>query len=97
MIIRKKTKHKTVSKLKKELDDLVRKLFKLKYGDLPTCCCCGLTIGWFHPKTNPYGMQVGHYIGRGATIIRYYEDESEAVAFINFITTGNAQDVFESI
>ena len=31
------------------------------------------------------------------TIIRYYQDEDEAVAFINFITTCNAQDVLESI
>jgi len=31
------------------------------------------------------------------TIIRYYEDENEAVAFINFVTTCNAQDVLESI
>ena len=31
------------------------------------------------------------------TIIRYYQDEDEAVAFINFITTCSAQDVFESI
>jgi hypothetical protein len=31
------------------------------------------------------------------TIIRYYENEDEAVTFINFITTCNAQDVLESI
>lgn len=31
------------------------------------------------------------------TIIRYYEDEIEAVAFINFITTCNANDIFESV
>ena len=31
------------------------------------------------------------------TIIRYYENEDEAVTFINFITTCNAQDAFESI
>jgi hypothetical protein len=30
------------------------------------------------------------------TIIRYYEDESEAVAFINFITTCNPNDLIES-
>ena len=39
-------------------------------------------------------MIVSKYTGQ--TIIRYYEDESEAVAFINFITTCNAQHVFES-
>ena len=31
------------------------------------------------------------------TIIRYYEDEDDAVAFINFVTTCNAQHVFESV
>lgn len=31
------------------------------------------------------------------TIVRYYEDEIEAVAFINFITTCNAQHILESV
>jgi len=30
------------------------------------------------------------------TIIRYYQDEDEAVAFINFITTCNPNDLIES-
>ena len=30
------------------------------------------------------------------TIIRYYTSEEEAVSFINFITTCNAQDTFQS-
>lgn len=30
------------------------------------------------------------------TVIRYYTDEQEAVAFINFITTCNAQDIVQS-
>ena len=30
------------------------------------------------------------------TIIRYYEDEDDAVAFINFVTTCNAQHILES-
>ena len=30
------------------------------------------------------------------TIIRYYEDEDDAVAFINFITTCNPNDLIES-
>ena len=30
------------------------------------------------------------------TIIRYYEDEQEAVAFINFVTTCDAQDIIQS-
>lgn len=32
----------------------------------------------------------------GQAIIRYYEDEQEAVAFINFVTTCNAQDILQS-
>jgi ABC-type molybdate transport system substrate-binding protein len=39
-------------------------------------------------------MIVSRYTAQ--TIIRYYENEDDAVAFINFITTCNAQHVFES-
>ena len=40
-------------------------------------------------------MIVSRYTAQ--TIIRYYEDEMEAVAFINFITTCNPNDLFESV
>ena len=39
-------------------------------------------------------MIISKYTGQ--TIFRYYEDESEAAAFINFITTCKAQDIFQS-
>jgi len=39
-------------------------------------------------------MIVSRYTGQ--TIIRYYEDEQEAVAFINFVTTCNANDILQS-
>ena len=39
-------------------------------------------------------MIISQYTGQ--TIIRYFEEEDEAVAFINFITTCNAQDTFHS-
>lgn len=39
-------------------------------------------------------MIVSRYTAQ--TIIRYYENEDDAVAFINFITTCNAQHVLES-
>ena len=39
-------------------------------------------------------MIVSQYTGQ--TIIRYYEDENEAVAFINFVTTCNSQDILLS-
>ena len=40
-------------------------------------------------------MVVSKYTAQ--TIIRYYEDESEAVAFINFVTTCNPNDLIESV
>lgn len=39
-------------------------------------------------------MIISQYTGQ--TIIRYFEEEDEAVAFINFITTCSAQDTFHS-
>jgi len=39
-------------------------------------------------------MIISEYTGQ--TIIRYYKEEDEAVAFINFITTCSAQDTFHS-
>ena len=32
----------------------------------------------------------------GQTILRYYENENEAVAFINFVTTCNAHNILQS-
>jgi hypothetical protein len=39
-------------------------------------------------------MIISKYTGQ--TILRYYQEEQEAVAFINFITTCRAQDIFQS-
>jgi hypothetical protein len=39
-------------------------------------------------------MIVSRYTAQ--TIIRYYQDEDEAVAFINFVTTCNPNDLIES-
>lgn len=39
-------------------------------------------------------MIVSRYTGQ--TILRYYSDESDAVAFINFVTTCNANDILQS-
>ena len=58
-------------KLTKALDSAIRDLFKKKYGDNPTCFVCGRKDGWFSPKTRPYGIQVGHYVARGRTILRW--------------------------
>jgi hypothetical protein len=40
-------------------------------------------------------MIISKYTGQ--TIIRYYAEEQDAVAFINFITTCNAQNTFHSV
>ena len=39
-------------------------------------------------------MIISRYTGQ--TVIRYYTSEEEAVAYINFITTCNAQDIVQS-
>jgi hypothetical protein len=39
-------------------------------------------------------MIISQYTGQ--TIIRYFEEEQDAVIFINFITTCSAQDTFHS-
>jgi hypothetical protein len=39
-------------------------------------------------------MIVSPYTGQ--TILRYYNDESEAVTFINFVTTCNAHNILQS-
>ena len=68
----------------------------------------GKTKFWYPVSRNGWWIKFStyrdHYIllmivskYTAQTIIRYYENEDEAVAFINFITTCNAQDVLESI
>lgn len=56
-------------KLVKQLDNLIREI--LKRGE-DKCVCCGKSgIGWFHPKDNPYGLQVGHYVSRTVYALRW--------------------------
>jgi len=66
-----KKKLKTGKSLSKYLDNLVRKIFKLKYGTNPHCFVCGRFDGWFSSKTCPNGIQVGHYISRRWNILRW--------------------------
>jgi len=56
-------------RLIRELDDLIRDHIKT----LPdTCCCCGKeNLGYFHPKDNPHGIQVGHFISREVITLRW--------------------------
>lgn len=50
-------------KLTKKLDDTIRELYHKKYPN-PVCFVCGAKTGWFHPKNNPKGCQIGHYVSR---------------------------------
>lgn len=51
------------------LDDLIRQI--VLTGDQWTCCCCGRVFSKFHPKTNPHGIQLGHYISRTVWPLRW--------------------------
>jgi len=56
-------------KLVKQLDHVIRDI--LKQGE-DRCVCCGKSgLGWFHPKDNPYGLQVGHYVSRTVYALRW--------------------------
>jgi hypothetical protein len=61
-------------KLTKALDDKIREIFKAKYGENPICFVCGHMDSWWNPKTAPRGIQVGHYIARGRTVLRWHTD-----------------------
>jgi len=63
-------------KLTDQLDQVIRDIFKLKYKN-PKCFVCGRQTGWFHPKNNPYGMQVGHFVSRGVMPLRWDFDNLE--------------------
>jgi len=68
---KKKSKLLKGKKLTKALDDAVRDFFKIKYGENPTCFVCGHKDSWWDPKTAPRGIQVGHYISRRCTALRW--------------------------
>lgn len=54
----------------KKLDDLLREYLHKKYPN-PVCFICKKQRGWFHPKTNPRGCQVGHYVSRRVYSLRW--------------------------
>ncbi len=70
------SKKKTDKKLTQELDQIVRDIFKLKYKN-PKCFVCHKQTGWFNPKSNPYGLQVGHYVSRSVFALRWDFDNLE--------------------
>lgn len=57
-------------KLTDALDQTVRDILHLKYPE-GICFVSGNKYGWFHPKTNPRGCQVGHYISRRVFALRW--------------------------
>lgn len=59
------------TKLTKALDQIIRDIFKEKYGTNPKCFVCGRYDGWWSSKHCPRGIQVGHYIARGCTALRW--------------------------
>lgn len=67
----KKLKKPTSTQLTKKLDQAIRDLFKKMYGDNPECICCGKKDAWFHPTKAKYGIQVGHYVSRTRTCLRW--------------------------
>jgi len=57
-------------RLTNKLDRTIREIFKIKYKN-PVCFVCGKNKDWFHPKNNPRGCQVGHFISRTFFAIRW--------------------------
>lgn len=67
---KKGTKKSDRKRLVKRLDDLTREVLKTTYPD--ECVTCGKkNLGWFHPQSNPYGLQPGHFISRICYALRW--------------------------
>ena len=64
--------------LTKKLDQAIRDILHLKTKRL-RCFVCGRETDWFNPKTNPYGLQVGHYISRSVFALRWDLENCEPV------------------
>lgn len=61
----------TSKQVTKALDQIIRDILKIKAGDNPKCFICGKHIDWFHPKKNPKGLQVNHFISRKVLPLRW--------------------------
>jgi len=55
--------------LEKKLDDIIRLILKKQYPLI--CVTCGRHVDWYKPRTNAYGLQVGHYISRRFKAVRW--------------------------
>lgn len=56
--------------LTNKLDNAFRELLQ-KRTKAKRCFVCGLQTDWFNPKTNPHGLQVGHFISRKVYALRW--------------------------
>lgn len=52
-----------------KLDDVVRQILRKKYPEI--CVVCGKKTGWYHPKENTGGLQVGHFVSRRFYALRW--------------------------
>jgi hypothetical protein len=57
--------------LTNKLDQLIRDILKATYQEPVECFICKKKYPWFHPRKNPYGIQVGHYISRTVFALRW--------------------------
>lgn len=70
MKTKKRKKRASDKSLTNKLDALFRTLMWLK-KPRTNCFVCHREAGRFKPKTNPYGLQVGHFIGRTVFPLRW--------------------------
>lgn len=64
--------------LTNKLDDAFRKAMR-RVKPRTTCFVCGREVGYFAPKTEPYGLQVGHFISRSVFPLRWDFENCEFV------------------
>lgn len=95
-------------KLVQALDDRVREILK---REKDTCVCCGKSgIGWFHPKDNPYGLQVGHYVSRTVYALRWdlrnvhpqcsgcnYQHNNDPVPYTRFMLDKYGKEILDEL
>jgi hypothetical protein len=91
-----------------KLDDKVRARLKEEFPKI--CVTCGRGIDWFHPQNNPFGLQVGHYIGRDCKPLRWHpknvapqcsscnwEHEKNPIPYTKWIIKTYGQEVLDEL
>lgn len=71
-------KRKSDKSLTNKLDDLFRKLMRLK-KPRTDCFVCHRQVGYFSSKTEPYGLQVGHFVSRSVFALRWDLENCEYI------------------